>query len=100
MFKHLTGDTAIVRKNGVFRTCDLYSYKGQLFVKYGAGFIRLNSDGGSSVDTVQLDMLVYDGPLYKDRFGRLCVEPSEGLIALQVNVEGLITTLSIEGPTK
>ena len=96
MFKQIVGQSAVVRKGGVFRTCDLYSYRGQLFAKFGAGFVRLNADGGSSLDGLAMDLLVYDGPLFKDRFGRLCVEPIEGTKPLQVTPDG--TILVIEAP--
>ena len=96
MFKHLVGESAVIRKAGVYRTCDLYEYRGQLFAKMGAGFVRLNADGGSSVDGLALDLLAYDGPLYKDRFGRLCVATGEGYVALQSNLDGSITPLQLE----
>jgi len=98
MFKELTGESAVIRKGGVYRTCDLYSYRGHLFAKFGSGFVRLNADGGSSVDGLQLDLLAYEGLLFKDKFGRLSVEAGEGYIALQAQADGTITPLQLEAP--
>lgn len=96
MFKHLVGETAVVRSRGVYKTCALYSYRGQLFAKNGSGFVRINADGSSSVDGLALDLLAYEGPLYKDRFGRLCVEKTEGAVALVAQPDGSIAPLLLE----
>ncbi len=98
MFKHLPGESAVVRKGGIFRTCDLYEYRGALFVKYGSGFVRLNADGGARLDGLSIDMLAYDKPLFKDRFGRLCVNDEGGYTAVQANPDGTIVPLKLEGP--
>jgi len=98
MFKQVVGQSAVVRKGGVYRTCDLYEYKGQLFAKHGNGYVRLNADGGSSVDGLALDLLAYEGPLFADKFGRLCVVAGEGFKALTANPDGTIAPLLLEGP--
>ena len=71
MFKKLDGDVVILRSGGVFRQCDLYSRADGLYARYGTGFIRLNRDGSTSAPKIQIDTLIYDGPLFQDRFGRL-----------------------------
>ena len=96
MFTQLTGQSAVVKRNGMFKHCDLYSYKGQLFVKYGQGFVRLNADGKSSVEGVSLDLLAYEGPLFKNKFGHLGIVQGEGHIALEAQADG--TILMLEGP--
>ena len=93
MFKQLTGETADVRKGGIYRTCDLYEWRGVLFAKFGGGFVRLHADGRASVDGLFLEQLAYEGPLFKDRFGRLTVEPGEGYTALQAQPDGQILAL-------
>lgn len=98
MFKKLEGDTVVLQKGGVFKVCDLYAYRGYLFANYAGGYIRLTADGHASVPGVSVDMLAYEGPLYKDRFGRLAVSAGEGYTALQSNPDGTITPLKIEGP--
>ena len=35
MFKQVMGQSAVVRKGGVYRTCELYEFRGQLFAKHG-----------------------------------------------------------------
>lgn len=89
----------MIRKAGRYRTCDLYEYLGQMFVKYGADFVRLNSNGSASLDGVGLDFLAYQGPLFQDKFGRLCVKPGDGYKALTANPDGTVAPLMLEGPT-
>lgn len=98
MFKHLVGQTAVVRKKGVFKTCDLYEYKGMMFAAFGGGFVRLNANGTSSLDHVELDHLSYDGDLYRDRLGRLAVQKGEGYVALEVTPDGAMAPLQLEAP--
>jgi hypothetical protein len=93
MFKHLVGQTAVMRKKGVFKTCDLYEYKGMMFAAFGGGFVRLNANGTSSLDHLELDLLAYDGPLYRDKLGRLAVQKVDGYIALEVSPEGAVLQL-------
>lgn len=98
MFVQIPGQSAVVRKGGVFRTCDLYSYRGHLFAKFGSGYVRLNADGASSLDGLQIDLLAYEGPLFRDKFGRLAVQQEPGYVALQANPDGTIEPLKLEGP--
>ena len=86
----------MVRKGGVYKHCDLYEYKGQLFAKYNGGFVRLNADGKSSVEGVSLDLLAYEGPLFKNRFGHLGVVQSDGCVPLIAQPDGTIELLKIE----
>jgi hypothetical protein len=81
MFTKLEGDSAIVRKGGVFKPCDLYEWRGHLFAKFGGGFVRLQADGKASVEGVMLEQLTY-----------------EGYEALQSNPDGTIVPLKLEGP--
>lgn len=99
MFRELTGDTAVVRKGGVYRTCPLYEWRGVLFAKFGAGFVRLHADGRASLDGLFLGQLAYEGPLFKDRFGRLTVEKGDGYEALTANPDGTLIPLALEAPT-
>lgn len=98
MFRHLVGQTAVIRKKGVFKTCDLYEYKGMMFAAFGGGFVRLNENGTSSVDHVELDNLSYDGELYRDRLGRLAVVNGEGYKRLTALPDGTIAPLQLEAP--
>lgn len=98
MFTQLIGQSAVVRKGGVYKPCDIYEYRGQLFAKFGGGFVRLNADGKSSVEGCTLDLLAYEGPLFKDKFGRLCVKPGDGYVALEAQPDGTIAPLQLEAP--
>lgn len=64
-----------------------------MFAKLGSGYIRLNADGSSSVDGVAIDLLAYDGPLFKDKFGRLCVKGEAGFTPLTATPDGDILLL-------
>jgi hypothetical protein len=46
----------------------------------------LRRDGTTTKDGVFLEHLEYDGPLFADKFGRLCVVGGEGRLSLIVNV--------------
>lgn len=98
MFTELVGQSAVVRKGGVFKACPLYEYKGMLFVKFGGGFVRLNNNGKSSVEGLTLDHLAYEGPLYADRFDRLSVAAGEGYTPLEALADGTLQPLALEAP--
>jgi hypothetical protein len=97
MFKQIQGQSAVVKNRGVYRTCDLYEFRGQLFVKFGSGFVRLNANGSSSVDGLSLDLLAYEGPLFQDKFGRLAVQQGDGFKALQAQADGSLLQLESHG---
>jgi hypothetical protein len=71
MFKKLEGDTAILAQKGVFKQVDLYEWRGDLFAKWGGGYIRLTVTGGTSIPDVILLSLATDQPFGSDQFGRL-----------------------------
>lgn len=98
MFKQLTGQSAVVRNRGVYRTCDLYEFRGQMFAKYGSGFVRLNANGSSSLDGLALELLAYEGSLFQDKFGRLCVTAGDGFKELVAQPDGSIQPLMLEAP--
>lgn len=98
MFKQLVGQSAVVRRRGVFLPCDLYEYRGMMFAKVGSGFIRLTAKGDTSQVGTEVDMLAYDGPLFSDKFGRLAVADGGGYTALIAQPDGTITPLQLEGP--
>ena len=88
-FQRLEGETAILQTKGVYRQVDLYSWEGKLFAQVPGGFIRLKMDGSTSKDGVRLELLQYDGPLFRDSFGRLCTTKTEGREALISTPEGI-----------
>jgi hypothetical protein len=77
-FKHLEGDTAVIKANGVYKTCDLYTYSDRLFASFGGGYAQLNADGSTSKDKVQIEALALDRTLFKDAFGRLFLSAGKG----------------------
>lgn len=50
------------------------------------------------MDSLALDLLAYEGPLFQDKFGRLCVEAGDGFKALVAQADGTIAPLMLEGP--
>lgn len=76
MFKRLTEDEALIVERGVYKTAEVYEGpEGGLFVKAKGGFVRVKTTGATSHETVKVQMLQREGPLYQDRFGRLCAAP-------------------------
>jgi hypothetical protein len=82
MFRHLEGDQALVVLGGVYRVADLYERDGKLFAAISGGYVRINANGLTSKDKMRVESLVTEEPLYKDRFGRLCIAPGPGRDAL------------------
>lgn len=56
-FARIEGDCAVVRRKGGFRQVDLYTYKKQLFFKYGSDYYRINDDMRTSHADVFVDEL-------------------------------------------
>lgn len=78
-FKPLNeGDTAVLVDRGVFRQVPLFTNKGHLFAKVGAGFVRLSVDGATSKPNLRIEALVYSYPLYRDVARRLCAYDVDG----------------------
>jgi hypothetical protein len=74
LFQEVTGEVAIIVKNGVYRQVPVYMRNGYYYAKFGAGFIRLNADGSTTEATARLETLTADGiqSLAADTLGRLC----------------------------
>lgn len=81
-FKEVEGEAAVVVQNGVFKQVPLYTRDGQLFVKANGGFVRLYADGSTTVSKMRLDFMSWSGPLYRDKFGKLCTADAPDAIPL------------------
>lgn len=99
-FKALEGETAIIAVGGVFKQCDLFTWDGKLFAKTAGGFVRLKADGSTSKDKMRLEHLEYDGPLYRDRFGRLCVDEGDGHVRMIAQPDGKIEPFLLTDKTQ
>lgn len=79
MFQIIEGEVAVIVEGGVYKEAPLAVRNGgELYAKAKGGFVRLYADGSTSVGSkCRLDTLALDGPLYKDRFGKLCSAPGE-----------------------
>lgn len=88
MFQKVEGETAILVDRGVYRQVDVYVRDGGLYARFGTGFIRLYADGSTSHPYSRLETLAYDGPLYRDRLGRLTQKGGEGHRAITVADDG------------
>ena len=77
MFKMLEGELSVVYESGVYKEAQLATRNGELYVKAKGGFVRLYADGTTSAGSKMfLDTITLEGPFYKDRFGKLCIEPA------------------------
>jgi hypothetical protein len=85
--KPIEGESAMLVEKGVYKPADLYEMDDYLFAKVGSGFVRLDANGGTSKPSAKLHKLMYEGPLYKDQLGRLCVSPGAKRAALESNVQ-------------
>lgn len=94
-FQELEGETALIVERGVYKQVPLFERAGALFAKAKGGFVRLSKDGSTSVSTVRMQELIYDGDLFADPFGRLCCRDGERRKPLQISAE----TLTIEDKT-
>lgn len=90
MFKHLEDDEAVVVENGVYRPVPLYERNGGLYAGIKGGFVRIKANGATSHPGVRLDVLYRDGPLWQDRFGRVCVADGEGHRPLALMDDGTL----------
>ena len=99
-FQALEGETAIIVQGGVYKQCDLYTWDGKLFAKTAGGYVRLKADGSTSKDHLRLEHLEYDGPLFRDRFGRLTVADGDGYVQMIAQSDGRIEPLALEDKSK
>lgn len=88
-FRDIEDGSAIISTSGVYQEVGLVEMDGSLFIELSKGkYARLKADGSASKVKVRLEKLEYDGPLFKDRFGRLCVNNGEGRRPLVATDEG------------
>lgn len=90
MFQKIEDDEAVIVENGVYRTAEVYEYNGGLYLRAKGGFVRLKADGSTSASRVRLECLHRDGPLFRDRFGRIRVSPNEGSKAISLGDDGAL----------
>lgn len=72
LFVEVDGEVAIIVQGGKYTQTPVYTRDGYLYAKMGAGFIRLHSDGSTTLPKARLDHLTFDQPLGIDPLGRLC----------------------------
>lgn len=84
MFQLIEGEVAVIREGGVYKEVPIATRNnGELYVKAKGGFVRLYADGSTSVGSkCAIDTIAINATLYKDRFGKLCVEPADDRKAL------------------
>jgi len=72
MFKKFNGgDVALLCRTGTYFQAGLYEFKGALFAKVGAGFIRLRVNGTTTRQNTTLLYIESAGSIRADGFGRL-----------------------------
>ena len=94
MFKQLEDDQACIVVNGVYKVCDLYTTaEGYLFAHWGSNnFIRLKSNGSTSLNKGHIELLITDERLYKDKFGRLAVQKRSNNSAVTATEQKLLSS--------
>lgn len=97
MFKQLEGDTAVIKHGGIYKKADLYEWKGDLFLSFGGGYIRVYADGKTTKDGVFVEHMETDAPLYKDRFGRISFDSRDGYKPLMLNDNGELLAIEDKG---
>lgn len=89
-FCEIIGASALLRNKGRWKSVSLYSNNGILFARDGQSFIRINSNGTTSVDCIFIENMVIDADLFEDKFGRLAILVGEGRKALPGNKSTLL----------
>lgn len=75
MFTLLEGDTAILADKGVYKVVALYEFRGGIYARHGAGFVRLYANGSTSKgDGVRVVEMHTDMVLAQDSFGRMVMQ--------------------------
>lgn len=100
MFKKLEGDTAVIRQGGVYKTSELYEWRGDLFLKFGGGFIRVYHDGKTTKEGVFVESMQTDLDLFRDRFGRVSLSSREGYTPIMLTDEGVLQITDQSRTTK
>lgn len=73
LFVESEGDVAILASGGKYFQVPVYTRNGFLYAKVGGGFVKLMSDGSTTVSKMRLDTLSFEGDLAADPMGRLCL---------------------------
>lgn len=96
MFRHIQEDNGLCVSNGVYKPVEIYEYGGGLYAKVGGGYVRLNANGSTSNKNVQMHTLMRDGELFRDPFGRLCVEDGKGRKPVAISAQDMDKPLQIQ----
>lgn len=71
---HVIDDAAVIlRRNGVYRQSKVFRRGDALYAAYGAGFLRLMGNSGTSVPSISWDDIDAGCETMVDRMGRLTV---------------------------
>ena len=73
MFHVIPDAFAITRINGLFRQAAVYHHKGRIFVKHGAGYAYIHSNGDTSVPKLRLDEIELPFDVEYDKIGYMTV---------------------------
>lgn len=71
MFTKIDGAEALLKRAGGFRLGGVYELEHVLYVKSGAEYVRLYSDGSTSKDKVSVERLTFPDPLHRNPVGWL-----------------------------
>ena len=83
----------MIVQGGVYKTADLYTYKGHLYIAASGGYVRVYETGATTKDKLMVRELHTDVGLSKDVSGRLVVTSEyEGKQKALANPERLMIT--------
>ncbi|SON54303.1 hypothetical protein HDIA_0762 [Hartmannibacter diazotrophicus] len=97
MFQQVEGECATIVRKGRYKQVPVYTRDGYIFAKEGGCFIRLYADGSTSDPNYRLDNLPWEGPLARNKFGKL-VDPRVVKDSLSLPDEN--KTLLLFGPSE
>lgn len=72
---------------GRFSVHDLYEWDKKLFARVGSSYVRLKTNGSTSLDTQLIIHMETEIPLWSDTLGRISVEPKEGYKQIAICAE-------------
>lgn len=88
-FKPIEDASVFVYRNGLHQELPMAERDGDLYVEVSKGkFARLKADGSASLTSLRIKSMEYEGGLWQDKQGRLCVSEGQGRTSVLVASSG------------
>lgn len=72
-FTRVENASVLLKQQGRYRECPVYEREGLVYAKHGTAFVRLYSDGTTSVPKLHVEELVAPEPMMATRLGVVAV---------------------------